>query len=186
MKPRTNRISLGSWIAVSHDIFLRGIATDKRMSGPWRAWEIVLSRMNNWGHAAFDAGELAELACGKDTPSNRQMVSRWLKTLGDMKRIMPVSHGGSTQLCVVVNSELAQRGSGRASDYLCAEPGHRGHQKQSWPRNTEDIQADREQAALHNRQTLNLMECAPCKARIEQYGNYDEVMAEHRSALQVV
>src|SRR5215469_15769430 len=100
------KISLGSWIAVSHDIFLRGIGTDRRMSGPWRVWEIALSRMNNWGHAAFDPGELAEHACGKDTPSNRAMVTRWLKTLAGMNRIMPMTDGGSTQLCVVVNSEL--------------------------------------------------------------------------------
>jgi len=87
---------------------------------------------------------------------------------------------------VVVNSTLAQRGSGRASDYLCAEPCHREHQKQSWPANPEDMQAAREQAALHNRQTRNPMECPPCKARIEShsYASIDEVIAEHDSAVQ--
>jgi len=179
------RISLGNWIAMSHDIYVRGMGTDKRMSGPWRVWEVTLSRMNNWGHAAFTAGELAALACGKDTPSNRVQVGRWLRTLASMKRIMPMAEGkvsGSTQLCVVVNSELAQRGSGRASDYLCSEPLHRSHQKQSWPRGTEDIATATEQAALHAR-TADMWQCETCSARLQSYADPTEVLAEHNAAL---
>ena len=123
------------WVNVSTDhSYLRFVEPDlKRMNGPWRVWEICLGRMNNWGHAAFDPGELAQLATGKDTPSGRQMIARWLKTLADMRRIKPPSEpGGSTQLCVIVNCELAWRGAGRASDYFCAEPAHRKTRKQTW------------------------------------------------------
>jgi len=113
------------WINVNTGrIYIHYVEPDlKRMSGPWRVWEVCLSRMNNGGHAPFDTGELAKLATGKDTPSGRQMVTRWLRTLADMRRIKPPGEpGGSTQLCVIVTSELAWRGAGRAKDYYCAEP----------------------------------------------------------------
>lgn len=124
------------WVNVSTgNSFTRWVEPDlKRMSGPWRVWELCLGRMNNWGHAAFDPGELAELATGRDTPSGRQMIARWLKTLADMRRVKPPSEpGGSTQLCVIVSCDLAWRGAGRASDYYCSEPSHRQSRKQTWP-----------------------------------------------------
>lgn len=124
--------------------YMRWVEPDlKRMSGPWRVWEICLGRMNNWGHAAFDPGELATLATGKDTPSARQMISRWLDTLAEMRRIKPPKEpGGSTQLCVIVNSDLAWRGAGRASDFLCCEPWHRKTHKQTWPESTPEAAAN--------------------------------------------
>jgi hypothetical protein len=88
------------WVNVNTDqSYVRSVEPDlKRMSGPWRVWEICLGRMNNWGHAAFDAGELARLATGKDTGSGRQMITRWLDTLAQMRRIKPPKEpGGSTQ-----------------------------------------------------------------------------------------
>ena len=45
----------------------------KVMNGPWRVWEIALQRMNNWGHAGFRPGELAQIACGKDSV----IIVRW-------------------------------------------------------------------------------------------------------------
>jgi hypothetical protein len=109
------------------------------MSGPWRVWEICLGHMNNWGHAPFDPGELAALATGKDTPSGRQMVSRWLDTLAVMRRIKPPREpGGSTQLCVIVSRDLAWRGAGRASEHFCSEPSHRQTRKETWPESEPD------------------------------------------------
>jgi hypothetical protein len=107
--------------------------TRKHMSGPWRVWEIALYRMNNWGHAPFGPGELATLACGKDTPSNRAMVHRWIRVLAEMGRIKPEGGFGSTQLCIIVNHLHVKRDSGRASSHLCSEPAHFGYHKRSWP-----------------------------------------------------
>jgi hypothetical protein len=55
------RIEYESWIAVSDSIGTLAERERKRMSVPWRIWEICLSRANNWGHAGFRPGELPRL-----------------------------------------------------------------------------------------------------------------------------
>jgi len=119
-------ITFESWSAVSDDIETQIEALAecerKRMSGPWRVWELCVARANNWGHAAFRLGELARLACGKDSAANRDQVRRWLKILCEMGRIDP-QH--STQLCVMVNRDVAQRNAGKGSRKdMCWEPTH--------------------------------------------------------------
>lgn len=119
MKPS---ITFGSWSAVSDDIETLAERERKRMSGPWRVWELCVARANNWGHAAFRPDELAKLACGKDSASNKDQVRRWLKILAAMDRIDP-KH--STQLCVMVNRDVAQRSAGKGSRKdICWEPAH--------------------------------------------------------------
>jgi hypothetical protein len=115
-------ITFGSWSAVSDDISTLVDRERKRMSGPWRVWELCVAKANNWGHAAFRPGELATLACGKDSPSNRDQVRRWLKILCDMGRIDP-EH--STQVCVMVNRDVVQRRAGKGSRQdVCWESSH--------------------------------------------------------------
>ena len=106
------KIQYESWIAVND----RGTLAEyerKRMSVPWRIWDICLWRANNWGHAGFRPGQLARLVCGDDSRNSRQAVNRGLKTLAEMGRIMPPAPRGSTQLCVVISSEVAQRRAGK-------------------------------------------------------------------------
>lgn len=115
-------ITFESWTAVTDDIEVLREHERKRMSGPWRVWEICIARANNWGHAAFRPGELAGLACGVDSPANRDQVRRWLKILGEMCR---VDSRHSTQLCVMVNRDIAQRQAGKGSrKHMCFEPAH--------------------------------------------------------------
>ena len=117
-----------NWYAVSSEAVMALVETErKRMSVPWRIWEIATARMNNWGHASFRPDELVTLVCGSCTKSDRQAVKRGLDVLADMGRIMRRSRGagiGSTELCVVVNTTVAHRLAGRAKDYLCWEPSH--------------------------------------------------------------
>ena len=51
---------------------------DKRMSVPWRIWELALGRMNNWGHAGFEKDELASLVTGKPMAGNSLGILRML------------------------------------------------------------------------------------------------------------
>jgi hypothetical protein len=119
MKPS---ITFESWSAVNDEIGTLAECERKRMSGPWRVWEICVARANNYGHAGFRIGELAKLACGKDSPSNRDQVHRWLKTLGQMGRI---DSQHSTPLCVMVNRDIYQRQAGKGSRKdMCSEPAH--------------------------------------------------------------
>jgi len=119
MKPS---ITFESWSAVSDGIATMAECERKRMSGPWRVWELCIARANNWGHAAFRPGELARLACGRDSRSNRDQVHRWLRTLGQMGRI---DSRNSTQLCVMVNRDVVQRQAGKGSRKdMCSEPAH--------------------------------------------------------------
>lgn len=98
----------------------------KGMSGPWRVWELCAMRSNNWGHAAFYEGELAKLATGEDSRDKRDMVTRWIKNLVKLGRVDQCS----TQLCVVVNTSIAWRGSGRGKwEDICSEPSHRDIRK---------------------------------------------------------
>ena len=119
MKPS---ITFESWSAVNDEIGTLAECERKRMSGPWRVWETCLARANNWGHSAFRPGELARLACGQDSRSDRDQVHRWLKTLGQMGRIDSLN---STQLCVIINRDVVQRGAGKGSRKdMCGEPAH--------------------------------------------------------------
>jgi hypothetical protein len=115
-------ITFESWFAVNCETETLAEHERKRMSGPWRVWEVWAARANNWGHAAFRPGELARLACGKDSPANRDQVRRWLRTLSEMGRI---DSQHSTQLCVMVNRDVAQRSAGKGSRKdVCSEPEH--------------------------------------------------------------
>jgi hypothetical protein len=99
------------------------------MSIPWRLWEMTLCRINNWGHAAFDPGELEMLVCGAAGASERKALHRGFKTLIELSRISP----DSTKLCVVVNDDLWRRGAGRGSwEDSCSEPAHRAHRRHVW------------------------------------------------------
>lgn len=157
-----------------------------RMSGPWRVWEICLSRMNNWGHASFMEGELAKLATGKDSHASRTQVNKWLKTLAEIGRVVAVGKGGTTQLCVVVNCRIVSRNAGKASDYLCSEPGHKGHQKERWP-DDDDWQDDAAEVA----QEVTIQHVAidksesysRCPACYKDYGNYEFSVSKHEKAL---
>jgi hypothetical protein len=116
-----NSITFESWTAMDSE---RELAERERvrMSGPWRVWELSMSRVSNWGHAAFRPGELVTLACRKDTPSNRVQLHRWIKVLAEMGRIDPER---STPLCILVNRDVAQRNRGKgARKDLCWEPLH--------------------------------------------------------------
>lgn len=102
---------------------------NRKMSVPWRLWEITLCRMNNWGHAAFDAKELQMLVCGSVGDSEKHAVARGFKTLTDLGRISP----DSTRLCVVVNYDMWRRGAGKGKwDDTCSEPSHRPHRRHVW------------------------------------------------------
>lgn len=108
--------------------------TERRhMNGPWRVWEAVLHRLNNYGHAPFRPGELAKIVCGADTPSNRNRVRDWMKGLAAMERIAPLGPGESTQLCILVNTHVAYRGAGKAMNFMCWEPSHADIRKMRWP-----------------------------------------------------
>jgi len=133
MKPS---ITFESWSAVNDGIGTLAEKERKRMSGPWRVWEVSLARANNWGHAAFRPGELARLACGQDSPSNRIQVHRWLKTLAEMGRIDPLH---STPLCVMINRDIIQRQAGKGSrKHMCSEPAHMDMREQPYSPNTLD------------------------------------------------
>lgn len=102
---------------------------ERRMSIPWRLWEITLCRINNWGHAAFDISELEMLVCGAVGKSEGQVLTRGFKTLTELGRISP----DSTRLCVVVNDDLWRRGGGKGSwEDSCSEPAHRAHRRHVW------------------------------------------------------
>jgi hypothetical protein len=127
------RIEYESWLAVND----RGTLVEnerKRMSVPWRIWELALYRANNWGHAGFRPGELPRLACGDDSRASRQTVYRGMRILADMGRIMPVTERGSTQLCIVINSKIAQRRAGKGRRLnMCSEPEHMDYRETTWP-----------------------------------------------------
>jgi hypothetical protein len=105
----------------------------KHMNGPWRVWEAALRRLNNYGHAPFRPGELTKIVCGVDTPSNRNRVRNWMKGLAAMGRIAPLAKGGSTQLCILINNHVANRGAGKPMDFMCWEPSHADCRKRHWP-----------------------------------------------------
>ncbi len=122
MKPS---ITFESWSAVNDDIGTLAECERKRMSVPWRIWEISIARANNWGHAAFRTGELVRLVCGSDNRSDRAAVNRGLKVLAAMGRIAPLRPNGSTLYCVMVNRNIAQRAAGKGSRKdMCSEPTH--------------------------------------------------------------
>jgi hypothetical protein len=117
-------ITYESWAALNADHKLTKVEL-KRMSMPWRLWEVVIARMNNYGHAAFRKDELTRLACGKVSRSDVQAVYRGLRILADMGRIAPVGDKGSTLFCVLVNEDIAMRSAGRGNyKYLCSEHSH--------------------------------------------------------------
>jgi hypothetical protein len=107
----------------------------KYMTGAWRVWELSLIRLNNYGHAPFKPGELAQLACGSDTPANRARVRQWMKALVAMGRIKRATktEWGSTQQCIVVSNLWVNRGAGRGMAYMCCEPKHFDYRRTSWP-----------------------------------------------------
>lgn len=117
-------IGYESWVALdSKRLLTEGEA--KRMSMPWRLWEIALSKVNNYGHAAFHKDELVRLACGEVTRANRAAVYRGMKILAQMGRIAPVGEKGSTLLCIMINEDIGKRRAGKGNyTYLCAEITH--------------------------------------------------------------
>lgn len=117
-------ITYESWIALDVEMLLAEVER-RKMSMPWRLWELALARMNNYGHAAFRKNELVVMACGSVTRSDIQAVYRGLKNLADMGRIAPVGEGGSTLFCIMVNTDIAQRAAGKGNyRFLCSEPSH--------------------------------------------------------------
>src|SRR6266404_973497 len=122
-----------SWSAVNDEITVLAERERKRMTMPWRIWEISVARANNWGHAAFRTGELAKLCCGTDSPANRTAVHRGMKTLAAMGRIAPVGDCGSTQYCSMVSREYVWRGAGKGGrNHVCSEPSHMDIKDTPW------------------------------------------------------
>ena len=158
-----------SWTAVNDDIGVQiGDLTErerKRMSVPWRIWEISFSRMNNWGHAAFKPRELVTLVCGDDERSDKQAVARGIAILSDMGRIAPPGSPGSTVLCIVVNRSLVQRAAGKGGRLnVCSEPMHRDLRETCWPILSPAASVPAEPTALiHDSFTINFY-CEACKA----------------------
>jgi hypothetical protein len=114
---------------------------DRRMSVPWRIWEIALGRMNNFGHAGFGRDELAALVTGKPIPGQgwgpddavgrveRQLVWKYIKVLKDLGRIAPAS----TALCIVARHDIVTRPRGKGGYYdMCCEPDHRDVRRMAW------------------------------------------------------
>ena len=168
------RIEYESWIAVSDSIGTLAERERKRMSVPWRIWEISLSRANNWGHAGFRPGELPRLVCGDDTRTNRQAVYRGMKILSAMGRIMPPGSKGSTLLCIVINSQLAQRRAGKGRRLnMCSEPEHMDYRETTWP-----------PEAIGHTEGLPGPNCHACKALL-MLGEYSpaEIGDMHRASL---
>ncbi len=127
-----SKIGFERFTAMSDDIgkVVAQAAGNRHMSIPWRLWELVLCRINNWGHAPFDPNELQMLACAAVGPSERRAVNRGLKILSEnLGRISP----DSTTLCVVVNADLWRRGAGKGKwDDDCSEPAHRAYKRHTW------------------------------------------------------
>jgi hypothetical protein len=123
----------GKFVKMSDIVYKLAVAdpSDKRMSLPWRIWEISLGRMNNWGHAGFAKDELASLILGKSALSRteRQKVWKYVKVLKDLGRIAPVS----TSLCIVVRHDIVTRPRGKGGyDDLCCEPNHMPYRRMVW------------------------------------------------------
>jgi hypothetical protein len=133
----------GKFVKMSDVIF--NLATtdpsDKRMSIPWRIWEIPLGRMNNFGHAGFRRDELAALVTGKTVPGQgwgsedavsrveRQLVWKYVKVLKDLGRVAP----SSTTLCIVVRHDIVTRPRGKGGyDDMCCEPDHMDVRRMAW------------------------------------------------------
>jgi hypothetical protein len=133
-------ITFGSWVAVDNERLLLLANTErKRMSMPWRLWELALARMNNYGHAPFRKDEIVRLACGEVSRSNTQAVRRGMVTLASMGRIAPVGDNGSTLFCVMVNPEVAQRRAGKGSyKFLCSEISHMSIRQSAGPVEVDD------------------------------------------------
>jgi len=118
---------------------------DRRMSIPWRIWEISLGRMNNFGHAGFARDELASLVTGKAVPGQswgpdnavgrveRKLVWKYTKILKDLGRIAP----SSTSLCIVVRHDIVTRPRGKGGyDDMCCEPDHMKVRRMAWEPST--------------------------------------------------
>jgi hypothetical protein len=102
---------------------------NRKMSIPWRLWEITLCRINNWGHAPFGRSELQMLVCGAVGESERKALDRGFRTLIELGRIAP----DSSRLCVVVDDDLWRRGGGKGAwEDSCSEPAHRDYRRSVW------------------------------------------------------
>jgi hypothetical protein len=118
------RITYGSWVAVNAERTLTEVER-KRMSSSWRVWEISVAAMNNWGHATFRLNELCDLVCGSHERSDKAALHRAMKTLAEMGRIAPVGEHGSTEICIMVNLDIATRAAGKGGrEFVCWESGH--------------------------------------------------------------
>ena len=121
-----------SWSAMNDEAVITE-KERKRMSMPWRIWEISVARANNWGHAAFRNGELVRLCCGENTPADRLAVKRGMQRLVEMERIAPMHEHGSTVFCVIVNQYYVWRGAGKGGRRdVCAEPEHMDMRETPW------------------------------------------------------
>jgi hypothetical protein len=90
------------------------------LSADTRLLMLTMERVNIWGHAAFDRGEVAELMGSRDR--FRSGKEKLIKA----EMIAPES----TQLCVVLSAVLYRRGDRR--NRCCAEPTHRSRQRMLW------------------------------------------------------
>jgi hypothetical protein len=133
----------GKFVKMSDIVFKLATSdpADKRMSIPWRIWEIALGRMNNWGHAGFEKDELASLVTGMQLPGDswnpddavgrteRQLVWKYVKVLKEMGRVAPAS----TSLCVVVRHDIVTRPRGKGGyAHICCEPEHMRYRQMVW------------------------------------------------------
>jgi hypothetical protein len=117
------RIPFDSWEALNERELTE--AERRVMSPAWRLWQISITRMNNYNHAAFRPGELARLVYGRDTKANRHAVKVQMGILAGIEWIAPVCDTGSTPLCVMVSQQIACRGAGKGSRKdVCGEIAH--------------------------------------------------------------
>jgi hypothetical protein len=184
------KITFESWTAMSDDIATLAECERKRMSVPWRIWEICLARANNWGHAAFRPGELAQLVCGGNSRTDIQTVNRGMKRLAEMGRIMAPVKNGSTQLCVVVNREVTQRQAGKGGRlHLCSEPEHREHREDTWP---PEVTSDKPKPAeaekpaettAHLKNPNGPSDCPACKELVQDDTKDVDINTIHRRAI---
>jgi hypothetical protein len=131
---------------------------------PMAGMGICLGRMNNWGHAAFNADKLAELGCGKDSPSNRDMINRSLIRLEDMSRIMPLID--KRQYATL------RRYQSRYS------PTWRGHQKDVWTPEAADVEP-----TIVEHTEKHIAVCPVCEPRLRAFEDSEQVWADHSAAL---
>jgi hypothetical protein len=89
-----------------------------------RLYFLASARMNRWGHASFQPGEMRRLL--ECSPNSARNAINTLATNG-------VAEGKSTTLCVVISAIHARRGDAtNPSNAACIEPRHMDRQRLMW------------------------------------------------------